>query len=373
MEYLKDFRRMSPEERTRWLAEFARWSGERMPELYDAGVAWNSAAIGILHEGLRLMTAFAFCRDFAENTLLFRDYPRRLQRMRHYVERIRKEIRGMVPKEAPKRRGRPTRAESARMAREKEAQQVLFTSGEDTVAQDGKTQEQDDKEGDGTLSDAVALSAASGVMLHLDQLSWLFPASLRERVGQVSSLRSLAATESNLAKEMGTRGATATEIELHARKAVEAVTAYKGIYTEVDRELGLLYAALFGDMPDTQALYSYGELCRRKGVEFSLLRKILKPYWEKTGCPASAGSVMPEIPDEDPERKAERQARLHSIRTYFMRKDMAASPKRVSRMRELIGEVRSYGLPVDEYEAVLRKTEADLKENGKETEEEDVH
>lgn len=373
MDHLKDFRHMTPQEKSQWLSEFSVWTVRDMPRLYDNGAVWNSALITAAQEGLHLMTAFTFCRDFVKNTLLFRDYPRRLQRMRHYVERIRKETEGLVTEETPRRRGRPTRAESVRMARERETQQALFAPGEKTVTQEKDTQEQDDKEGDSTLSDAVALSAASGVMLHLDQLSWLLSASLRERVGQVSSLRSLAAMESNQAKEMGIRGATATEIEPHARKAVEAVTSYKEIYAEVDRELGLLYATLFGDEPNTQALYNYGELCRRKGVEFSLLRKILKPYWEKTGCPVSSEPVMPEIPDEDPERKAERQARLHSIRTYFMRKDMAASLKRVSRMKELIEEVRSYGLPTDEYEVVLEKTEADLKDNGKETEEEDVH
>lgn len=369
MEYLTDFRHMSSEEKKRWMDEFTRWSTERMPELHAGGAAWNSSLVNIMEEGLKLMSVFPFCRDFVEKSMLFRDYPRRLQRLHHYVERVRKETEGMAVPPATRRRGRPTRAESVRMAQEKENRRMLFAAGNEN---DEKNPVQEQKEEGNTLADAVSLSAASGVMLHLDQLSWLLSASLRERIGQVSSLRNVAATESNTAKDMGIKGFPSSEIAPHSEKAVESVNAYKAIYAEVDRELGVLYAALFGDAPDTQTLYDYGELCRRKGVEFPLLRKVLKPYWEKSGCPSAVNMEIPEMPTEDPEEKVERQARLHSIRTYFMRKDMAPSPRRVNRMKELIEEVRSYGLCVEDYELILKKTEEEL-ENPREKEEEDVH
>ena len=49
---------------------------------------------------------------------------------------------------------------------------------------------------------------------------------------------------------------------------------------------------------------------------------------------------------------AKRDAML-AIRTYFMRKDCNLTQKRIDKMRSLIEEVKGYGLPTDEYEAVL--------------------
>lgn len=63
-------------------------------------------------------------------------------------------------------------------------------------------------------------------------------------------------------------------------------------------------------------------------------------------------SVTPALEASD-EEKAQRSARLHAIRTYFMRKDCNLTQKRIDKMRSLIEEVKGYGLPTDEYEAVL--------------------
>ena len=69
-------------------------------------------------------------------------------------------------------------------------------------------------------------------------------------------------------------------------------------------------------------------------------------------------SVTPALEASD-EEKEQRSARMHAIRTYFMRKDCNLTQKRIDKMRSLIEEVKGYGLPTDEYEAVL---EAGVKE-----------
>lgn len=388
-----DFKRMSPQEQNEWIAQFRSWTSSELTLLYGTGNAWNSESIATLERGLHLMTAFPFCRDFVADSFFFRDFSRRMNRIQYYIDKINKEItaalssRGVTEESiyasgnsserTGRKRGRPTRAESARIAREREAQAALFPAAsvahpeEDAlpetvrnVPEESKPEEKkEDTLSDTGLSAAIAVSLANGDRLHIDQLSWLLSPALRESVKKIFTLRNIAAMESNKAKELAEQGASVAVIEPHSRASVEATTDYKAIYSAIDDELGVLYATLFGSVPSSVVTYEYGQLCSKKGIDFSMLRKILKPYWEKIGCPTNITVVSKPVEDEeDADKKAERQARMHRIRTYFMRKDMQPSQKRIEKMRELIEEVKSYGLPVDEYEIVLRKTEEELKE-----------
>jgi hypothetical protein len=98
----------------------------------------------------------------------------------------------------------------------------------------------------------------------------------------------------------------------------------------------------------------YEQMCSARGISVDQLKAILKPYWEKIGKPVpQLESVTEPAPEASEEEKAQRSARLHAIRTYFMRKDCNLTQKRIDKMRSLIEEVKGYGLPVDEYEAVL--------------------
>ena len=98
----------------------------------------------------------------------------------------------------------------------------------------------------------------------------------------------------------------------------------------------------------------YEKMCADRGLTIEQVKGILKPYWEKMGCPVvQLESVTEPASEETPEEKAARQARLHSIRTYFFRKDCKLTQKRIDKMKDLIAEVRGYGYPTEEYEAVL--------------------
>lgn len=375
---MKDIESMSPREQLEWLTDFNQWADSKLPFLCSLGESWESNSIKSMEEGLKLIDAFSFCRDFVEKTLLFRDFSRRIARMKYYVAKIRQEIDSgryikgtngetlaFVPQEKRKR-GRPTLAESNRRKREREKQEDLFGGSGDTSEVNAETDARESDNESGGLAAAIDLALGSGTRLHFDQLEWLMSDPLRQRIKGVSSMRATAAKESNQAKELALQGASSELIAPHASEAVVQTNAYKQIYKEVDQEFGKLYAALFGNNPSSSAIYEYGRLCERHGIQFSVLRKILKPYWEKIGSPASVENEPEVSVEEDAEKKAERQARLHRIRTYFMRKDVNVTQNRVDNMRNLIEEVRSYGLPTEEYEVILQKTMEELRVSGKE-------
>lgn len=374
MEKTKEFKQMSVQEQMNWLTDFSAWTEEQLPALCALGDAWESSSIKSLEDGLRLISAFGYCRDFVQKSLLFRDFSRRMGRMQYYVDRIQKEINeGMYVKGAEgdrialverirgRRRGRPTKEEVAERKR---------MEGEPLFSKDdifGKEDVQDTPEEKSALQAAIDLALNSGTRLHFDQIDWLFTDELRSRIKQVAALRATAAKESNLAKELASTGAPQSVIAPHSQAAVDYTTSYKTIYAEIDAFLGNLYALLFGEEPSSQATYDYGMICRKKGIEFGTLRAILKPYWEKMGCPQQTTENVAESPENKPEETAEEaekkavlQARLHAIRTYFIRKDTTSTPRRVKRMEDMIAELKGYGQPVEGYEVILAKTKEEV-------------
>ena len=386
MEKTKEFKQMSVQEQMNWLTDFSAWTEEQLPVLCALGDAWEASSIKSLEDGLRLISAFGYCRDFVQKSLLFRDFSRRMGRMQYYVDRIQKEINeGMYVKGAEgdrialverirgRRRGRPTKEEVAE--RKRMEGEPLF-SNDDIF---GKEDEQDSPEEKSALQAAIDMALNAGARLHFDQIEWLFTDALRNRTRQVAALRATAAKESNLAKELAMTGAPQSAIAPHSQAAVDYTTRYKAIYDEVDAFLGNLYVLLYGEEPSSQVTYDYGMICRKKGIEFSTLRAILKPYWEKIGSPKQIAEKSVESPEnkseenagndaEEAERKAAQQTRLHAIRTYFIRKDTASTPRRVKRMEEMIAELKSYGQPVEEYEVILTKTKEEVE--AKQTEKE---
>ena len=393
MENQKDYKVMTPDEQMAWLTDFAHWSNEKLPVLCALGNAWESGHIKSMEEGLKLISAFSYCRDFVQKSLLFRDFARRVDRIRFYVEKIKQEVAAgaavkspsgqtmaYVPPVQTRRRGRPTREEAAQMARERAAEEqqkahadaVAKLTGDAPKAPEIATPQAKvanaPMQGDlfaapapeapkvSAFSAAVAVTQGEG-RLHLDQLAWLMSKDLQMRVKEVAGLRAVAASEAEKAKSLAESGVPAEIIEPHSRAAVEAKDKYLAIYAEVDQELGNLYGLLsIGD----EFMPKYEQMCSARGISVEQLKAILKPYWEKIGKPVpQLESVTEPAPEASEEEKAQRSARLHAIRTYFMRKDCNLTQKRIDKMRSLIEEVKGYGLPTDEYEAVL---EAGVKE-----------
>ena len=210
------------------------------------------------------------------------------------------------------------------------------------------------------LAAAIAVTQGEG-RLHLDQLAWLMSDGLKLRIKEVAGLRAVAAKEAEQAKSLAENGVPQAVIEPHTRAAVEAKDKYLAIYAAVDKELGELYIsietslAVFGE---------YASMATKKGINMEQLKAILRPYWVKIGSPSAASIILSATPEPEPseEEKAQRAARLHAIRTYFMRKDTKLTQKRIDKMVELIAEVQDYGLPTEEYEAVLAQEKKDFEE-----------
>ena len=379
MENQKDYKVMTPDEQMAWLTDFAHWSNEKLPVLCALGNAWESGHIKSMEEGLKLISAFSYCRDFVQKSLLFRDFARRVDRIRFYVEKIKQEVAAgaavkspsgqnmaYVPPVQTRRRGRPTREEAAQMARERAAEEqqkahadaVAKLNGQQPKASDSAAPVQgslfdapeEKKQPVSNLAAAIAVTQGEG-RLHLDQLAWLMSDGLKLRIKEVAGLRAVAASEAEKAKSLAESGVPAEIIEPHSRAAVEAKEKYLAVYAAVDRELGELYYVL---LADENAMAQFKVTCDNRGVAPELGMAILKQYWEKIGSPTpNIRQLATPAPEESEEEKAQRSARLHAIRTYFMRKDCNLTQKRIDKMRSLIEEVKGYGLPVDEYEAVL--------------------
>ena len=70
----KDYKTMTPQEQLDWLTDFQHWTDEKLPVLCALGNAWEASAIKSMEEGLKLISAFGYCRDFVDKSLMFRDF-----------------------------------------------------------------------------------------------------------------------------------------------------------------------------------------------------------------------------------------------------------------------------------------------------------
>lgn len=385
---MKLFRVMMPEERLEWIQRFAEWRDREYAVLCGVGEYWSSEHIAMMERGLDLLMAWPFARDFVEKTLMFRDYARRMARLQFYMELISKELSALsmpldaVPS-APRRRGRPTKEESAQMERERAEREereavAKVIAGERKVAvsatvtqgslfsEDSENSERSENSKPTANSQeptasptatpmaaAVAIAAGDGTRLHLDQLAWLMSDGLRARVATVASLRSTAAAESNQAKALAERGVAQALIEPHSLAAVDASRAVRAIYDDVDSELANIYAVL---SVEGDHLAAWEQRCTAQGITIAQLQAVVKPYWEKVGCPSAQKVVSP----AEEENRHERAAKMHRIRTYFMRKDRKVTAQRVETMHKYIKELRDMGVGTEEYEVILKATEEAL-------------
>ena len=271
------FRVMMPEERLEWIQRFAEWRDREYAVLCGVGEYWSSEHAAMMERGLDLLMAWPFARDFVEKTRMFRDYARRMARVQFYMELISKELTALslpldVPaSSAPRRRGRPTKEESAQMERER-----------------------------------------------------------------------------------AERGVAQALIEPHSLAAVDANRAVRAIYNDVDSELANIYAVL---SVEGDHLAAWEQRCTAQGITIAQLQAVVKPYWEKVGCPSAQKVVSP----AEEENRHERAAKMHRIRTYFMRKDRKVTAQRVETMRKYIKELRDMGVATEEYEVILKATEEALK------------
>lgn len=410
MEKVKLYKDMTPEEQLKWITDFSTFTKEQLPILCALGDVWVESSIKSFEKGLALMNAFAYCRDFIDKSLLFRDFSRRVNLMVKYIDKIKAEIgTGTVIKgangetlaympitqAATRRRGRPSKedmdaaiaAASGNDLELQKAKAIASLTESVIVAPPAEAStEKATEEAAKKAAEELAKKAAQPSLfdqgvnailgdkkLHFDQLEWLVSEELRAEMKTVSALRATAASASEQAKALAERNVAPEIIEPHSRAAVEATSAYQAIYARVDKELATLFVTL------TKEPNFGGFKTRMESSDQTLeqLMNILRPYYEKMGAEAFTAELEASVAEakaavktpeqvkdeEDAKNVAAAKAKtLHTIRTYMLRVDMKVTPKRVEKMKEYLEEVKSLGEPTEEYDVIIAKAEQELAE-----------
>jgi len=364
----KEFRNMTADEQLKWITDFSKFDEQKLPTLCALGDAWEAAHIKCFEEGLQLLRAFSMCREFVKKSLMFRDYSRRIDRMSFYIDRIKEKIEkgeyvkvgretlvnvpGMQPA-SNRRRGRPTKAESAAKAitegiaseKNKDSFDLFSSVGANTATQEDPALPQ------------------------LKDVAWLLSPALQSETKQVSFYRAKSAASAEQAKILADKGEKASFIEPYSKEAAEYTEKYKKVYEDVNAELATLYIYLQHD--ETHA--DFKAKMEGKGSSIEALKAILLQYSNKMSEEWKAemtakiakevvkqeeksvdGSETPEI------GKAEKADLLHKHRTYILRKDVKLTPSRIKKVKEKIDELVAIGEDVSEYNVILAKMEEDL-------------
>ena len=150
MEQTKLFKDMTADEQLQWATDFSTFAQEKLPVLEQLGDAWEACHVKSMRDGLALLNAFQFCRDFVSKALHYGDYAARVNRLRFYIELIKQKLAAgegtkgtdgrtyaVVPqmKQKAPRRGRPASAETIarREAEAKAAQQQTEIFGDSSA------------------------------------------------------------------------------------------------------------------------------------------------------------------------------------------------------------------------------------------------
>lgn len=138
----KIFVEMTAEEQARWVCEFAEWL-PKGSELIIKKTAWSREDVATMEQGLQLLEAWPWARDFVEKARRFGDYAQRAYRMTIYIDKVMtnlsdgltvvtadgKKMVAVAPSTPLRRRGRPTKEEAAARLRG----ETLVIQGEDNA------------------------------------------------------------------------------------------------------------------------------------------------------------------------------------------------------------------------------------------------
>lgn len=400
---MKQYKEMTAEEQLRFVTDFTMFEREKMPVLTALGDAgWTDENRSDMEHGLRMIGAFSFGARFVTDAFRYGDYSRRTYRLPFYARLVKKELASDVALRggdgrafvyAPamqqqfRRRGRPTKEETAMYAAAAKANAVadIETRKQQAIAallgieivtnqtlreknnaelaaeraeREAKAAKQspslfgNDAQDEQTVDDADAdvspqtIEAISQARLHLDQLRFLLSPTLQERVDTVRELRQRAAFAAETAKQMAEKGEKPEDVKPYAQEAATATEQYEAIYDDVDNELAAVFYRLKHDGDFTK------KFCERYQVrDTSGILKQLRPYFDKVKSPEFELRMKSIIEQESPEYVArmkaekEKKAEIDSILKYLRRKDKEATKqrletarKRYDRLVELMGE-----------------------------------
>ena len=335
----KLFKDMTLEEQEKYLKDFSNFTVEKLPLLCQLGDAWTEARVKSFEDGLTLLQAFSYCRDFVKQAFYWRDFNRRVKSFMYLMDKVRKEIsegrsmktaegKTIVALEEDKKpkRGRPSKAKAAKAETQTETQAPPASP----VPQPTMTPLQQ-----------IASQVAGVERLSLKELSWLLTPELQEEVKKVQLLRATATAESEQAKALAENNVSAEIIKPHSEATVKAMEMIQSIYNKVDLELAEVYYRLSED----NDFGGFKAAWEKKGGAFSGLLEILLPYYEKMGgkefgATLKTNDQVKAEKEAQSKEAAERAQKIHTARTYILRDDQALTSDRLKRMKEYLEECR---------------------------------
>ena len=396
----KEYKKMTPEEQLKWLTDFSTFSNSKLPVLAQLGDAWETAHYKTFEEGLKLLNAFTYCREFVKSSMLYQDYSRRVSRMTWMVERIKKDLgHGVVMKgidgerivyvpttTAGRHRGRPTKEEAAAAAAAEAENKVEEDKSRKIAEIFGATQMEkvperepnneellkekrkqeaatpslfQDMETAPQKTTPVDLAISSN-RLHLDQITFLLTPETAQEVRRIREIRTSLSSAAERAKLLAEQGATSATIAPYADKAAELTKAVENIYLKVDSELARLYIL----MPMDNTLDGHREAVEAQHLTDRDLLTMLKPYYDKRKSEDAEfeKKVIEKFEASRPEvvaaRKAEakKKSEINALRKYIMRTDKKPTQTRIDGIRERIERLKELGEDVSALELILNKT-----------------
>lgn len=323
-------------------------------------------------QGLVILEKVPSAQTFVRDSRRFKDYHRRVRHLLTYLQTT--ATNGVTTHSLAKRRvGRPTKEEQAAYAEAQkakameEAQASLFPDIKPDTSVQPLTY-------GGIVANPDGESIAA-TMPHLMQIRQFLSEHLQARVNTVRDLRNEMASKAEQAKTMAEANERASapvyteaEIAALATRAAEIESdILPAIYNDVDREMGEVYLRLSQRTGDPEYIQRIESTCN---IPTQDLRTQFKPFFEKAQArdPHFSEMVAEKIANERPEVKAQREAaakhkaEADALIKYIIRKDKAATPKRVKGLQDRIATLRKdYSDIVTEeeltgYQAILMKT-----------------
>lgn len=366
------FKDMTADEQFKYLTDLTTFANEKLPLLEQVGDVWEQCHVKSMREGLALINAFQFARDFVEKSLRYGDFNARVKRVRFYVELIQKKVaegqavRGadgstfaLVPPLQSKtaRRGRPASAETiARREAEAKAKQQqteleLQTKEEAPQPNDSKLSTSNSQ----SQTDPVPFIAPNAreeadYKLSVAQIRGFLSPDLQRISDNIRALRTSAGAAAQKAKTMAELKTSKAMIAPVAEEAQRTIEQINAIYAAIDLELAEIWFRLQNGSPEWKEAW-----LKRFGFKSADdlhpdLKSDLKKHYKKVteAQPDFDARMRERIEEEDPafiarkKEEADKKKEVQDILKYLRRKDGSQKPEtaraKFARLQELLGK-----------------------------------
>lgn len=402
MKKKNDYLQLDLAQRTEWVRRFTDFYEHDLPAL-EAATGYPDAER--FERGLELLSYFDCARNFVENCRLHHGWDRRVKRLRHICETVKRQAiasgayaadvadatahairRGRpAPAQADalaaernanaianthirslealnggkRRRGRPTRAEAEERAKAEQAEQQAREAEAEARVQAG---ERTKVEVQPNLF-AEVKDEGDGRLLPLRKLSWLLPQEMQHRLDHLRGWRRIAETEGAMTRTLAAGKAAESEIATHATLCADTEKQIRALYDDIDIHLAFLYRRI---VVDTQTLSDDDTAqMAEHGLDREGLTELLRPYYEKVNADKESRERLSQAEKRGRTIKSVKKdpavRRLKNYITHLPTEGVSA--EKMERVEAAIAELRSMGENVEAYEAKLQKMKANANAN----------